>query len=265
MRYPSHLNLNRALFIDTSSIDEIRKWNKTGLIDGVTTNQLILLKDGVSPKNFHSVIKKICLEMKNKPVSVELTSSTSSEIDMIREASKLSKLAHNIVVKVPLVSDSVKSLNVANTLTKMNIAVNMTILMTFEQMISAAMAVRYGKKQNYISFFWGRSIEDHAKYRSRFDFMAQFSRVGMNSQIDSQPQKIVSETSEYLSRAGLTNPKIIVGSIRSAVTVGEAFASGANICTVAPDILNAMLFSQRTIETNEQFDQAWKDINKKKI
>ena len=35
------------IFIDSASITEIQKWHKMGVIDGITTNPSIMLKDGV--------------------------------------------------------------------------------------------------------------------------------------------------------------------------------------------------------------------------
>ena len=255
---------NRALFLDSSRLEEIKKWNATGVIDGVTTNQMIMLKDGVKPKDFEKVVKTICKEMEGKPVSVELTDSTASENEMVKEAKRLNQLAENIVIKVPMIPDTTKSLSVINKLAKADIAVNATVIMTFEQMIMSTLAVRHCKKLSFISLFWGRSIEDQGKYRSRSDFMAKFPKVGSESEVNGHPKNITASTITFLKEGNYENPKIIIGSIRTATMVGEAFASGAHIVTINPEILTAMLFSQRTIETIAQFDEAWKELQKKK-
>ncbi len=255
---------NRALFLDSSKLEEIKKWNETGVIDGVTTNQLIMLKDGIKPREYEKVIKSICREMKGKPVSVELTDSTATSSEMINEAKRLNKLADNIVVKVPLIPDTTKSLYVINQLAKMNIAVNITTMMTFEQMIMATLAVRNSKKLCFISLFWGRSEEDHVKYRSRFDYMVSRPRVGLDSEVNSTPDKITGATANFLKEGGYENVKIIIGSIRNAMMVGVAYAAGGHIATITPEILMSMLYSQRSIETIAQFDEAWKELQKKK-
>ena len=46
--------------------------------------------------------------------------------------------------------------------------------------------------------------------------------------------------------------------------VGEAFAAGTDIVTIVPDILQAMFYSQRTVETIKQFDEAWEQLQKQK-
>lgn len=257
-------NFNRSLFIDSSRVDEIKRWNTTGIIDGVTTNQLIMLNDGIRPQDYSSVIKHICKIMKGKPVSVELTNSTASVEEMIREAKKIDKIAENIVVKVPMIPNTTKSLEVISELARLDIAVNVTTMMTFEQMIMAILATRHCKKLSFVSIFWGRSLEDHTNYRNRFDFMIKYPRVGMESKVNREPHTIVEATANFLKEGGYHNPKIIVGSIRTAAMVGEAYASGGHILTVAPETLEAMLFSQRSIETIQQFDQAWQQLQKKK-
>jgi len=255
---------NRALFLDSSKLEEIKKWNETGVIDGVTTNQLVMLKDGIKPQDYEKVIKAICKEMKGKPVSIELTDSTASADEMIKQAKKLNNLTDNIVVKVPLIPDTTKSLYVANQLTKLNIAVNITTMMTFEQMIMATLAVRNSKKLCFISLFWGRSEEDNVKYRSRFDYMVSRPRVGLNSKVDGSPDLITETMAKFLKEGGYDNIKIIVGSIRNARMVGDAYAAGGHIVTITPEILISMLYSQRSIETIAQFDEAWKELQKKK-
>jgi hypothetical protein len=46
--------------------------------------------------------------------------------------------------------------------------------------------------------------------------------------------------------------------------VGDAYAAGGHIVTITPEILMSMLYSQRSIETIAQFDEAWKELQKKK-
>ncbi len=257
-------NLKRSIFLDTSKLEEVQKWNETGIIDGITSNQSIMLKDGIKPKDFEKVVKSICKEMGDKPVSVELTDSTASVEQMVKEAQKINALAENIVVKVPLIPDTTKSLVVIKKLAELDIAVNVTTMMTFEQMLSAALAARHCKRTSFLSIFWGRSIEDNAQYRSRFDFMTKHQRVGIASLVNSTPDNIVAATVDFLETGGYDNLRIIVGSIRTASQVGEAYAAGGHICTIPPDILQAMLFSQRSIETIEQFDAAWKELQAQK-
>jgi len=44
-------------FIDTANIDEIKKANELGMVDGVTTNPSLVAKEG---REFKGLIKEIC-------------------------------------------------------------------------------------------------------------------------------------------------------------------------------------------------------------
>ena len=63
-------------FIDTANIEEIKELNKTGLIDGVTTNPSLVAK---SDKPFIECIKEIC-SIITGPVSAEVTATESINI-----------------------------------------------------------------------------------------------------------------------------------------------------------------------------------------
>ena len=43
-------------FLDTANVDEIKRINELGLVDGVTTNPTIIAKEG---RDFEEVIKEI--------------------------------------------------------------------------------------------------------------------------------------------------------------------------------------------------------------
>ena len=44
-------------FLDTANVDEIRRLNALGIVDGVTTNPTIISREG---RNFEEVIREIC-------------------------------------------------------------------------------------------------------------------------------------------------------------------------------------------------------------
>ena len=84
------------LFIDTAEIEEIKSLNITGLIDGVTTNPSLIAKSG---RNIIETIAEICNEVSG-PVSAEVTATDFDT--MIKEGRKLSAIADNVAIKVPL-------------------------------------------------------------------------------------------------------------------------------------------------------------------
>lgn len=83
-------------YIDSANIEEIKSANKRGWVDGVTTNPSLIAKTGLSNE---SVIENICNEVSG-PVSAEVNSLTANE--MFEEGLKLSKIAPNVVVKIPM-------------------------------------------------------------------------------------------------------------------------------------------------------------------
>jgi len=255
-------DFNRSIFLDSSNIKEIEKWNNTGIIDGVTTNQSIMLKDGLKLKELNITIKKISQIMKGKPVSIELTDSTATIEQMVDEAKKYRKIADNIVIKVPIIPSSMKSLEIIKKLGDLKIPVNVTAMMTFEQLLIAALAIRNHPFPSFISLFWARSIEDHQKYRTNKEFINAHEILGPESDVNSSPIKITNTIIEFIKNSGYNNPKLIIGSIRNVSQIGEAFASGAHIVTVQPKTLESMLYSERTIETNADFDKAWQTLKK---
>ena len=102
-------------FIDTADLAEIRDLAATGLVDGVTTNPSLVAKSG---KKFLDVVREIC-EVVPGPVSAEVVATDHAT--MMKEADKLSKIAQNVVIKVPLTVDGLKT---CKQLTSQGIKVN---------------------------------------------------------------------------------------------------------------------------------------------
>lgn len=129
-------------FLDTANVDEIKRINALGLVDGVTTNPSIIAKEG---RNFMEVIKEICSIVEG-PVSAEVTGLTTAE--MVEEARQIAKWASNVVVKIPMTEDGLAAVNI---LSKEDIKTNVTLIFTVSQGLMAAKA-----GATYISPFIGR-------------------------------------------------------------------------------------------------------------
>ena len=130
------------LFIDTADIKEIKTFSDTGLIDGVTTNPSLIAKSGM---NFLDGIKEICSIIKG-PVSAEVTATDYKT--MVLEGQKLSKIAPNVVIKVPLTEEGLKA---CKNFTDNSIKVNVTLCFSAAQALLAAKA-----GATFISPFVGR-------------------------------------------------------------------------------------------------------------
>ena len=212
------------LFLDSSIPEEIAEIGKWGVISGITTNPLIISRE-CGNVDLRSQIARI-LEVSTGHVSVELTAETEPE--MLEEA-----LAYHewdrarVCIKVPF---SEAGLKVAYRLVAQNVPVNLTCMMSFNQIYLAALT-----GATYASLFMGR-VRDMG--------------------YDALP--IIHEVRTIIERE-LLPTKIIIGSIRQMADVNEALQAGAHIVTVPPPILRKMLWNPNTERTIEQFNQAWRD------
>ena len=87
------------IFLDTANIEDIRKYNDMGLLDGITTNPTLLAKEGGAP---HAAMEEITKIIKGD-VSLEVV-STDYE-GMIQEGKKLREYGDHVVVKWPMTGD----------------------------------------------------------------------------------------------------------------------------------------------------------------
>jgi transaldolase len=209
------------IFLDSKNLDEIKKWMQEGVVDGVTTNPSIMLKDGI--QDLESCTRQICNALGERPVSVEVTTNDPEE--MIQQARTFATWCPNIVIKIPIVNqDGVSSLSVINRLTSQNIAVNATAILSFNQALLAAKA-----GATYISIFAGRIADE-----------------------GNDPAITIRNVRTWLDMWGYT-AKIIVGSIRGVVDVQSAALAGAHIVTIPPQFLPKMVDHRYTRETVRQF------------
>jgi transaldolase len=211
------------IFVDSANLGEIECWLRQGVVDGVTTNPSIMLKDGVS--DIEARARQLCKLLIDRPVSIEVTTNDPKE--MLQQARIFAKWASNVVIKIPVITEDGKScLEVINALTREDIAVNCTALLSFNQAILAAKA-----GATYVSIFAGRIADE-----------------GGDSNI------VVRNVRAWLDQWAYPS-RIIVGSIRGAMDVQSAALAGAHVVTVPPQFLSKMVDHRYTRETVRQFNQ----------
>jgi len=208
------------LFIDTAEIDEIKSLNITGLIDGVTTNPSLIAKSG---RNIIETIEEICNEVSG-PVSAEVT-ATDFET-MIKEGRKLSAIAQNVAIKVPLTFDGQRACKVFS---EDGIMVNVTLCFNSAQAILAAKA-----GASFISPFIGR-LDD----------------------IGSDGINLISEITEIYDIHGFET-KVLAASIRSVQDIIDSAKFGADVATIPPKFLKAMYNHPLTDKGLADFLADWK-------
>jgi transaldolase len=209
------------IFIDSANVKEIEKWLSYGVVDGVTTNPSIMLKDGVN--NIEEGIKKIAGLIDPLPLSAEVTTNDPKE--MVEQARRLAALSPNVIVKIPAENEfGVPTYGVINQLENSGIKVNATAIMSFGQIMLCAKA-----GATYVSLFAGRIADE-----------------GGNS------PEVIAETVEWLERWEFKS-QLIVGSIRSVGDIVNAALAGAHIITIPPQYLSKMADHKYTRETVREF------------
>jgi transaldolase len=216
------------IFIDTADIDQIGKFLSWGICDGVTTNPSINLKGGVATwEEMQERSRAIADLIAPRPLSVEVVADDLDE--MLRQAREYVQWAPNIAVKITITTTQGEScLSVIHTLCGEGVDVNVTAMMTLNQLVLAAKA-----GGRYLSLFGGR-IDDEGN----------------------DAYEVIGASREWLDVNGdecPNNPEIIVGSTRTTKNVQDWIEAGAHILTVTPDVLDKMLVNARTKETVTQF------------
>ena len=213
------------LFLDTANIEDIKKYARWGLVDGVTTNPSLIAKEGV---NFEKRVKEITKVIKG-PVSAEVISNDPKE--MVREGKKFATWAKNIYVKCPMTPEG---LIATQALSKAGIRVNMTLVFSAAQALLAAKA-----GAAFVSPFIGR-VDD-------------MGQDGM---------ELVAEIVELYSHYDFKT-EVLVASVRSARQVAEAAMLGADICTVPAATYDKLVKHPLTDAGLKKFLADWNKTKKK--
>ncbi|MET0170529.1 MAG: fructose-6-phosphate aldolase [Aliihoeflea sp.] len=212
-------------FVDTADVAEIRELNEYGLLDGVTTNPSLILKAG---RDIKEVTKEIC-DIVDGPVSAEVAAVDYAE--MMREADVLSKIADNICIKLPLTLDGLKA---CKALTGDGRQTNVTLCFSANQALLAAKA-----GATFISPFIGR-IDD----------------------MGTDGMEVISEIRTIYDNYHFTT-QILAASIRTVNHVKLAAMIGADVATVPPATLKALVKHPLTDKGLDAFLADWAKTGQK--
>jgi transaldolase len=207
-------------FIDTANIDEIKKANELGMVDGVTTNPSLVAREG---RDFKGLIKEIC-DIVDGPVNAEVVSLDAE--GMVKEARELTHLADNIVVKIPMLEEGLKAVKI---LAQEEINTNVTLCFS---PIQALMAAKAGAA--YISPFVGR-LDD-------------INHIGM---------ALVEDIITIYDNYGFET-EVIVASVRNPIHVLDAALMGADIATIPFKVIQQLTKHPLTDIGVEKFLADWK-------
>lgn len=210
-------------FLDTANLAEIQAAVELGVVAGVTTNPSLIARE---KRNLAEVIAEIA-KMVDGPVSAEVVTTTAEE--MVAEARSLAAIADNVVVKVPMNAEGLKTVKV---LSKEGIKTNVTLVFSANQ---ALLAARAGA--TYVSPFVGR-LDD-------------ISENGI---------ELIKTVADMFAIHGIET-EIISASIRHPMHVTQSAMAGANIGTVPYKVLLQLLNHPLTESGIKRFMEDWKNAN----
>jgi len=209
-------------FIDTASLDDIRRWQPFGLVEGATTNPALLAKEGGDPLE---QLRNVA-EIVDGPVSAQVTEREVHR--MVEQGHALANVHGNIVVKVPNTADGFRA---ARKLTKSGVKCNITL--TFHP----AQAIPFAKIDvAYVSLIIGRT-EDFG-----LDTREEIERARMLL------DELCSET------------KLLVASIRNPHHLVEATLGGADVITVPPSTWDLVWQNPLSLGGLDDFRNAWEKL-----
>ncbi len=206
-------------FVDTADTNDIRELAEAGLLDGVTTNPSLIHKAG---RDFLEVVTEICAIVPG-PVSAEVVALDHDT--MMKEAEVLRKIADNVAVKVPLTLDGLKT---CRKLTEDGTMVNVTLCFSANQALLAAKA-----GATFVSPFVGRHDD------VGFDGMQLISDI-----------RLIYDNYDF-------ETEILVASVRHPIHVLESAKLGADVATMPPAVIRALVKHPLTDKGIEGFMADW--------
>ncbi len=145
-------DLKVKLFADGADKAQILKFHANPLIRGFTTNPTLMRAAGVN--NYEAFAREILEVVHDRPISFEVFADDFREME--RQARKIAAWAENVYVKIPITNTKRQSsMELASELAHSGVKVNVTAVLTLDQVRAAADALSGGAPA-VISIFAGR-------------------------------------------------------------------------------------------------------------
>jgi len=207
-------------FIDTANPDQIREAASLGVLDGVTTNPSLLVKES---KPYKELLVEICAIVSG-PVSAEVTALDFA--GMVKEGRMLAAIAPNICVKLPTTKNGLKG---CVALRQDGIPVNMTLVFSPLQALLCAKA-----GATFVSPFVGR-LDDIAS--EGMELIEQIVTIFGNYDFETE---------------------VLVASVRHPIHVVQSALMGAHVVTMPFDVIEKLIKHPLTDIGIEKFMSDWK-------
>jgi len=208
------------LFLDTANVKEIYEAANLGILDGITTNPSLVVKEG---RSFKEMLQEIC-KIVDGPISAEVVSVEADA--MVKEGKELAKIHKNIVVKCPLIPEGIKATKM---LSSEGIRVNVTLCFSPTQALLAAKAGAW-----CVSPFIGR-LDDVSS-----DGMALIRQI-----------ITIYKNYDYKTL-------VLVASVRHPQHVVDSALAGGHICTMPYSVFQMLFKHPLTDAGLKKFLDDWK-------
>lgn len=201
-------DLNVKIFADGADKVGMLDMYSKPFIKGLTTNPTLMKKAGI--KDYRAFCKDILTMIKDKPLSFEVFSDEFSEME--RQAIEIASWGENVYVKIPITNTAKQdSCDLIKKLSAKNVKLNVTAIMTLQQVENVALALQ-PNVPSYVSVFAGRIAD-----------------TGVD------PLPIMIESVRILKSLGKS--ELIWASPRELLNIFQADEIGCHIITVTNDIL----------------------------
>lgn len=208
------------LFVDTANLEDIKAAFDLGIITGVTTNPVLVLREGTH--DIEGQIKKIRAICDGEILTQVLGRSFE---EMIRQAKEIWSWDDNITVKIPLNIDGIKAVS---RLSKDGMRTCTTITYNSAQAMAAAMA-----GATYVALFVNRSNE-----------------MGSDG-------LCMVQTVTEMYKANNIKTQIIAASINSPMDVVKMALAGVDVITAPYHTWAKIIENKATDETLDSFLENW--------
>lgn len=221
--------LKVKIFADGADKAGMLEMYKNPIIRGFTTNPTLVRKAGV--QDYEAFARDVLHSIPDRPISLEVIADEFCEME--EQARMIASWGENVFVKIPITNTKgASSIELVRRLSHDGIKINVTALMTLDQVRGVTDALAGGAQAN-VSIFAGR-IADTGR----------------------DPIPVMSRAVEMLREA--PNAELIWASPRELLNVFHADAVGCHIITATNDILKKLTLvgkdlSDYSLETVKMF------------
>ena len=211
------------IFADGADKNGMIEMYQNPKIDGFTTNPTLMRKAGIS--NYETFAKEILKAIPDKPLSFEVFADDLNEME--RQALEIKNWGTNVYVKIPVMNTQrVSTAPLIQRLTQAGVQLNITAILTLEQVHKMADALRGGASA-FVSVFAGR-IADTGR----------------------DPIPLMQSALELLR----PNPaaELLWASPREVLNVYQAEAIGCHIITATNDLLKKLSLKDKDLTDYSQ-------------